>query len=59
MTMQAIELGARTVLQLSGGDRERFLNGQVSNDVRKLTAENSVETTGSSIGVRTPMPLSV
>ena len=42
MTMQAIELGARTVLQLSGGDRERFLNGQVSNDVRKLTAENSI-----------------
>jgi folate-binding protein YgfZ len=38
----AINLGERTVLRLSGSDRQRYLNGQVSNDVRKLGAENSI-----------------
>lgn len=33
------DLSARAKLRLTGGDRVRFLNGQVSNDVRKL-AEN-------------------
>ncbi|MFT4546692.1 MAG: folate-binding protein YgfZ [Verrucomicrobiales bacterium] len=42
MPTQAIDLGARTVLRLSGGDRERYLNGQVSNDVRKLSGENAI-----------------
>lgn len=42
MSTQAIELGPRTVLQLSGADRQRYLNGQVSNDVRKLDGENSI-----------------
>lgn len=32
----------RTFLQLSGPDAERYLNGQVSNDVRLATAEQSI-----------------
>ena len=36
MSQQAINVGQRTVLRLEGGDRQRYLNGQVSNDVRKL-----------------------
>ena len=42
MSTQAIDLTGRTVLRLTGGDRQRYLNGQVSNDVCKLTAENSL-----------------
>lgn len=42
MSEQAIDLGARTLLRLSGGDRQRYLNGQVSNDVRKLDGSNSI-----------------
>ena len=42
MPTQAIDLSPRTVLRLSGADRERYLNGQVSNDVRKLTGENTI-----------------
>ena len=42
MSTQAIDLSGRTLLRLAGGDRQRYLNGQVSNDVRKLTAENSL-----------------
>ena len=42
MSTHAIELGPRTVLRLSGGDRQRYLNGQISNDVRKLDGGNSI-----------------
>ena len=42
MSHQAIDLGARTLLRLSGGDRQRYLNGQVSNDVRKLDGNNAI-----------------
>ncbi len=38
----AIDLGGRTVLRLSGADRQRYLNGQVSNDVRKLDGDNAI-----------------
>jgi folate-binding protein YgfZ len=37
-----IDLSARARFQLSGSDRVRYLNGQVSNDVRKLKAEASL-----------------
>jgi folate-binding protein YgfZ len=37
-----IDLSARAKLRLTGADRLRFLNGQVSNDVRRATAEQSV-----------------
>ncbi len=39
-----IDLSARTKLRLTGADRVRFLNGQVSNDVRLATADASVYT---------------
>jgi len=37
-----IDLSAHTKLRLSGADRVRYLNGQVSNDVRKITPENAL-----------------
>lgn len=39
-----IDLSPRAKLRLSGADRVRFLNGQVSNDVRKASASESVYT---------------
>jgi folate-binding protein YgfZ len=39
-----IDLSARVKLRLTGADRVRFLNGQVSNDVRLATADASVYT---------------
>ena len=39
-----LDLSDRTKLRLSGADRVRFLNGQVSNDLRLATAERSVYT---------------
>lgn len=39
-----IDLSTRTKLRLTGVDRVRFLNGQVSNDVRKASAAESVYT---------------
>lgn len=42
MSAQAIDLGPRTILRLSGTDRRRYLNGQVSNDVRKLDGTNTL-----------------
>lgn len=39
-----IDLSDRAKLRLTGADRVRFLNGQVSNDMRKVTAEASVYT---------------
>ena len=38
----AIDLAGRTVLRLEGGDRQRYLNGQVSNDVNKLDGGNAI-----------------
>jgi tRNA-modifying protein YgfZ len=37
------DLSTRVKLHVSGADRLRFLNGQVTNDVRKATKENSIE----------------
>ena len=39
-----LDLSDRTKLRLTGADRVRFLNGQVSNDVRRATADLSVYT---------------
>lgn len=39
-----LDLSDRTKLRLSGADRVRFLNGQVSNDVRLATTENALYT---------------
>ena len=39
-----LDLSDRAKLRLTGGDRVRFLNGQVSNDVRDASAERSVYT---------------
>jgi len=36
------DLSARTKLRLTGGDRIRYLNGQVTNDVRKATPQEPV-----------------
>jgi folate-binding protein YgfZ len=38
----SIDLSARAKLRLSGADRVRFLNGQVSNDVRKIAPGQSI-----------------
>jgi tRNA-modifying protein YgfZ len=40
---QFFDLSARVKLRVSGSDRLRFLNGQVTNDVRKATETNAVE----------------
>lgn len=40
----AIDLSARAKLRLSGADRVRFLNGQVSNDVRRASSSQSIYT---------------
>ncbi|MFT5468670.1 MAG: folate-binding protein YgfZ [Verrucomicrobiales bacterium] len=37
-----IDLSDRTKLRLSGGDRVRYLNGQVSNQVEKATVESAI-----------------
>src|SRR5258708_30976170 len=37
------DLSARVKLRVSGSDRLRFLNGQLTNDVRKATETNAVE----------------
>ncbi len=39
-----LDLSDRTKLRLTGADRVRFLNGQVSNDMRLATADRSVYT---------------
>ena len=39
-----LDLSARAKLRFTGADRMRFLNGQVSNDVRRATADTSVYT---------------
>src|SRR5690242_18817869 len=40
---QFFDLSARVKLRVSGADRLRFLNGQLTNDVRKATETNAVE----------------
>src|SRR5439155_3843801 len=40
---QFFDLSARMKLRFSGADRFRFLNGQLTNDVRKATETNSIE----------------
>ena len=42
-TEQLFDLSARVKLRVSGADRLRFLNGQLTNDVRKATETNAVE----------------
>ena len=42
MSAPAINLEGRTVLRLSGGDRQRYLNGQVTNDVSKLDDKSAM-----------------
>lgn len=37
-----IDLSARAKLRLTGADRVRFLNGQVSNDIRRATSTDAV-----------------
>ncbi len=37
-----IDLSARTKLRISGADRLRYLNGQISNDLRKATETNAI-----------------
>ena len=38
-----LDLSERTKLRVSGGDRVRFLNGQITNDVRKATEKAAIE----------------
>src|SRR5205807_783780 len=40
---QFFDLSARVKLRVGGADRLRFLNGQLTNDVRKVTETNAVE----------------
>ena len=40
--MPSFDLSARLKLRLTGSDRVRFLNGQVTNDVRKANAHLSM-----------------
>jgi len=40
---QFFDLSTRVKLRVSGADRLRFLNGQLTNDVRKATETNAVE----------------
>src|SRR2546430_17498003 len=42
-TEQLFDLSARVKLRISGADRLRFLNGQLTNDVRKATETNAIE----------------
>ena len=37
------DLSARVKLRVSGVDRLRFLNGQLTNDIRKATETNAIE----------------
>src|SRR5437660_8733153 len=40
---QFFDLSARVKLRVSGADRLRFLNGQLTNDARKATETNAIE----------------
>jgi folate-binding protein YgfZ len=39
----SFDLSQRLKLRVTGGDRVRFLNGQITNDIRKATETNAVE----------------
>jgi tRNA-modifying protein YgfZ len=39
-----LDLSARAKLRIAGADRVRFLNGQITNDLRKATERTAVET---------------
>jgi len=43
MTAPLCDLSGRTKLRITGSDRLRFLNGQVTNDVRKATEAAAIE----------------
>ena len=38
-----LDLSSRTKLRITGTDRFRFLNGQITNDLRKATGANAIE----------------
>lgn len=38
-----MDLSTRAKFRLTGGDRERYLNGQVTNDVRKATSDRTLQ----------------
>jgi Predicted aminomethyltransferase related to GcvT len=38
-----LDLSGRTKLRITGNDRLRFLNGQITNDVRKATETKAIE----------------
>src|SRR5215470_11131054 len=40
---QFFDLSARVKLRVSGADRFRFLNGQLTNDIRKATETKAIE----------------
>src|SRR2546421_11281886 len=42
-TEQFFDLSARVKLRISGADRLRFLNGQLTNDIRKATETKAIE----------------
>jgi len=42
MSTPSIDLSDRTILRLTGSDRLRYLNGQVTNDVSKLNREEAM-----------------
>jgi len=37
------DLSPRVKLRITGADRVRFLNGQITNDIRKATEKNAIE----------------
>ena len=41
-TPKLFDLSARTKLRISGGDRARYLNGQITNDVRKASRDQAI-----------------
>jgi folate-binding protein YgfZ len=38
-----VDLGGRAMWRLSGGDRVRYLNGQVTNDIRRVRGDAAIE----------------
>ena len=42
-TGKLFDLSSRTKLRVSGSDRVRFLNGQITNDIRKATETRTIE----------------
>jgi tRNA-modifying protein YgfZ len=44
-TPKLFDLSARTKLRIGGSDRARYLNGQITNDVRKATGDRAIYAT--------------